>query len=71
VTIAPGDTSAAFSVPVVGDTLVEGEERFLVVLANATNGAVSDDDFGAYGIIADDDSPPGAPRTTYAAFRAV
>jgi hypothetical protein len=59
VTIAPGDTTGTFAVPVVGDTLYEGDERFLVQLTGATNGAVSDDDFGAYGIILDDDPAPG------------
>src|SRR6202008_2174270 len=59
VTIAPGDTTGTFSVPVVGDTLYEGEERFLVTLSNGTNGKVSDDDFGGYGIIEDDDPEPG------------
>ncbi|HEX4490235.1 MAG TPA: Calx-beta domain-containing protein [Acidimicrobiia bacterium] len=58
VTIAPGDTTGTFSVPVVGDTLYEGEERFLVTLSNGTNGDVSDDDFGGYGIIEDDDAEP-------------
>jgi hypothetical protein len=58
VTIRPGATSATFSVPVNGDALYEGDERFLVVLADATNGTVSDDDYGAYGIIEDDDPAP-------------
>jgi hypothetical protein len=79
VTIAPGDTAGTFSVPVVGDTLYEGQERFLVALTGATNGAVEDDDYSGYGIIQDDDPEPvvsvadpsvleGDTGTTNAAF---
>jgi arylsulfatase A-like enzyme len=58
VTFDPGATTATISVPVVGDTVYEGDERFLVVLTGATNGSVSDDDYGAYGIIENDDPAP-------------
>lgn len=39
-TFAPGVTSQTFNVPIVADSIPEGEERFLVTLNNPTGGAV-------------------------------
>lgn len=41
-TFNPGETEKLISVPVIGDTQVEGNERFKVRLSNATNGAIAD-----------------------------
>jgi len=55
-TIAAGDTSATFEVPVIGETLYEGDETFTVTLSgevNLTPGATT-----AEGTITDDDPVP-------------
>lgn len=41
-TFAPGDLSKTITVPVVGDTLEESSETFLVNLSNATNASIGD-----------------------------
>src|SRR5205807_9973103 len=40
VTLAATATSTTFNVPILGDTIAEGNETFRVTLSNATNGAV-------------------------------
>ena len=56
VEIPPGQTAAAFGVPVVGDVLDELDETFLVQVVNVEHAvpAVA----GATGTILDDDAPP-------------
>lgn len=65
VSFATGETTKTVSVPVRGDTDVEGDETFSVVLSNPTNAAIGDGT-GA-GTIQNDDAatpPPPAPRTS-------
>ncbi|MBW8312002.1 MAG: hypothetical protein K0M64_08180 [Rhizobium sp.] len=57
--IEPGQTSVQFSIPVTGDTEVEQDERFLLMVSNVA-GASTDDIFG-WGTILDDDGQGGAP----------
>jgi hypothetical protein len=62
-TFASGQTSATFSIPVVDDVLIEGDERFAVRLGVPTGGATlaSMTASDAFAVITDDDaSPPGA-----------
>jgi chitinase len=54
VTFAPGSTSQTITVPVIGDSAVEGDEGFFVTLTNAVNAAVADS--SASGTIFNDDS---------------
>jgi hypothetical protein len=56
VTFAPGATSATLSVLVIGDTLDEADETFLVNLSGATNATIADNQ--AVGTITDDDPTP-------------
>ena len=60
VTVPAGDTSATFTVATIQDTVVEGEERFRVMLTRATRNSASVPlgVFSALGAIADDDDPP-------------
>ncbi len=53
VNFAPGETEKQVTVDVLGDTLDEGDERFLLRLA-ALNGATSDDIYSTATIIDDD-----------------
>jgi Ca2+-binding RTX toxin-like protein len=55
-TFLPGNTTLTISVEVVADTLVEGDENFLVVLSNSERAELADG-FGE-GIIVNDDAPP-------------
>jgi len=57
--IEPGQTSVQFSIPVIGDTEIEQDERFLLMVSNVV-GASTDDIFG-WGTILDDDGEGGAP----------
>ncbi|WP_291414982.1 choice-of-anchor P family protein [Actinophytocola sp.] len=59
VTFAPGSVSQQVSVPVVGDTAVEGDETFTVDLS-APSGATIEDGSGV-GTIVDDDTPAPPP----------
>jgi hypothetical protein len=53
-TIPAGSASATFSVPITGDTRIEGDEQFSVSLSNASaQGYISN--ASAIGVIADDD----------------
>jgi hypothetical protein len=54
-TIAPGATSQSFTVPVVGDTVVEPNETFLVTLSSPTNATIADNQ--GQGTIVNDDNP--------------
>jgi hypothetical protein len=56
-TFTPGQTSQTFSVPVLGDTLVESNEVFQVLLFSPTNAGISDDQ-GLGTITNDDGAPP-------------
>jgi len=56
---APGVTSRTISVAAVGDTLVEGNETFVIDLSNAVNGTLLD--ANATGTILDDDIAPVVP----------
>lgn len=55
-TIPAGATSANIEVPVLGDTLEEGNETFVVTLSNPANAAIADGEGTA--TIIDDDGPP-------------
>lgn len=59
VVFRPGDTTATIAVQVIGDDIVEFDERFVVVLLDAANADVSDEI--GYGTIMNDD----AMTTTY------
>ncbi|HEX5177512.1 MAG TPA: Calx-beta domain-containing protein, partial [Chthoniobacteraceae bacterium] len=56
----PGETTQLIEAEVFGDTIVEGNETFSVVLSNATNAGV--DDATALGTILNDDVTIRAPR---------
>ncbi|HWX21058.1 MAG TPA: proprotein convertase P-domain-containing protein [Candidatus Binatia bacterium] len=56
-TFNPGETNKTVSVPVIGDTIIEGNEFFLVLLSNPTNAVISTNQSSAVGTIIDDDGP--------------
>ncbi|MBS3026203.1 MAG: hypothetical protein HCA25_03660 [Dolichospermum sp. DET50] len=51
--VNPGETSKQITVPVLGDSLFEGDETFFVNLSNATNASIADAQ--AQGTITNDD----------------
>jgi hypothetical protein len=55
-TFAPGQTSQTITVPVIGDTLFELEEKFFVNLSGSTNATILDAQ--ARGVIRNDDPKP-------------
>ncbi|HUE75050.1 MAG TPA: FG-GAP-like repeat-containing protein, partial [Pirellulaceae bacterium] len=55
-TFGVGESSKTISVPVLGDTLDEYDERFFVNLSNAVGGQITDSQ--GIGTIVDDDDPP-------------
>ena len=57
VTFPAGSTTQTINVPVKGDNVDEDNETFLVVLSNATNANITEDDDGQ-GTINDDDAAP-------------
>ncbi len=61
-TFAPGSTSQTFTVPIVGDALVEGNETFRVLLSNATNANLASTSATAT-IVDDDGTPPSTSST--------
>lgn len=56
VTFEPGQTEADVVVSVVGDSAVEPDETFTVVLSDAVGATIADDE--GLGTIVDDDAPP-------------
>jgi hypothetical protein len=67
----PGVTRRVLTVPVSGDTLVEGDETYFVNLSNATNATIADGQ--GLGTIVDDDRlgallPPPLPPSTGTIF---
>ena len=58
-TFVAGDTSESITVPILNDTIYEGDETFTVNLSNATGGAIIADNQGI-GTITDNDAPPTA-----------
>jgi hypothetical protein len=63
-TFAPGVTSLAVNVPVIGDTAVEANETFSVTLSSPSNATVAV--ASATGTITDDDSLPFVPAVSIA-----
>jgi large repetitive protein len=55
-TFDPGETSQTITVPVVGETLFEGDETFNVILTNPSGAAVADGE--GLGTIGNDDEVP-------------
>ncbi|MGN6184500.1 MAG: beta strand repeat-containing protein, partial [Thermoanaerobaculia bacterium] len=64
-TFAPGTTSRTIVVPIVGDTLVEGNETLTVTLASPSNGTLGTS--SATGTIVDDDIAPVIPTISIGA----
>jgi CSLREA domain-containing protein len=56
VTFAPGTTTQTIAVPVLGDTIVEGNESFFLDLTNPSNATIADAQ-AAVTIVDDDGSP--------------
>src|SRR5205085_1834719 len=56
VSIPANATTGTLTVPIVGDTLLENNETFVVNLSTATNGTITDNQ--AAGTITNDDAPP-------------
>jgi Calx-beta domain-containing protein len=56
-TFAPGTTTQLITVPVLGDTLFEGNETFQITLSGATVATINDGT--GVGTITDDDAAPG------------
>ena len=54
---AAGETSKTFSIPIVDDALVEGNETFNVVLSSPGGGAIEGSPFTSTILILDDDKP--------------
>jgi PKD repeat protein len=62
-TFTPGATSRTFTVAVVGDTTVEGNETFAVTLSTPVNATIGDG--SAVGTIINDDSAGGPVTATF------
>jgi hypothetical protein len=60
-TFSPGETRQTVAVDVVGDTLVEDSESFVVALSGPTNAEIADGQ--GVGTIANDDDPGSEPPT--------
>jgi large repetitive protein len=60
VVVAPGETSKQVRVPIVGDTVVEPDETFAVVLSNASGADLADDH--GVGTILNDDTEIVRPK---------
>jgi hypothetical protein len=56
ISVAPGQTSATISVPILGDTLDEADEAFIVNLSSPTDATIADGQ-GLVTIVDDDPSP--------------
>ncbi|MEZ6120154.1 MAG: Calx-beta domain-containing protein [Pirellulaceae bacterium] len=59
-TFADGQTSQTVTIPIVDDTLIEGDERLVVGLSNVTGGATLGTDLAEV-IIVDNDTVPSGP----------
>jgi len=57
--IIPGATSTTITVPIIGDTITEGDETFFVNIADPTNSTISDPQ--GVGTIKDNDGPSSSP----------
>ena len=55
IAISPGDTSAVISIPIINDDVLEGDERFDIVLQPQGNGVTTGSSRQATVIIANDD----------------
>jgi hypothetical protein len=60
-TFAPGEISKTIAVPVLGDSVVEGNESFTVSLFSPSSNATIADGSGAGTILNDDATPPAGP----------
>ncbi|HEX2832628.1 MAG TPA: Calx-beta domain-containing protein [Thermoanaerobaculia bacterium] len=69
VTFAPGVTTQTITIPIHGDTIVEGNESFFVNLANPSNATVADAQ--ATVTIVDDDGSPALTISDLAVHEAV
>ncbi len=65
VSFSDGVTDQSFTIQLVDDPLVEGNETFLVVLSNPTGGATISGSNTATAIIVDDDLPSGSLDRTF------
>ena len=65
-TFAAGTTTQTFTVPMVGDTLDEDDETFVVNLSGATVATIADSQ--GVGTIIDNDASPNARRSTNASI---
>ncbi|HEY6805455.1 MAG TPA: Calx-beta domain-containing protein [Pyrinomonadaceae bacterium] len=63
--IFPGLTSKTITVPIIGDTITEGNETFFINLANPTNSTIADSQGVA--TIVDNDGPSGPATFQFAA----
>jgi DNA-directed RNA polymerase specialized sigma24 family protein len=61
----PGETSKSFTIPIINDTLVEGDETVHLALTNATGGAVLGSQATATLTIHDDDTGGQSATVTY------
>jgi hypothetical protein len=59
VTFTPGQTTRTISVPIIGDTIDEPNESFIVVLVSAVNANVNNPSSFGFGTIIDNDPDPG------------
>ncbi|MEI7815979.1 MAG: S8 family serine peptidase [Desulfuromonadales bacterium] len=67
VTFLPGQTSATFTVQVLGDYIFEPTESFHVLLSSPTNAMLGNSD--AYGYIFDNDSPYSLPSDNFVSYQ--
>jgi hypothetical protein len=63
--IPPGFTSRTITVPIIGDTITEGDETFFVNISNVTNATIADGQ--GVGTIKDNESPASPPTFQFTA----
>ena len=68
VSFAPGQRTATLQIPILGDTLLEPDERFTVQLSDASNALISHTASRASVVIRNDDQPP-LPDISIASLR--